>query len=63
MLAATVLIGGLGLWLLIMVVAVAMLQVKLRAEERLLEAAFPVEYAEFRRRVPQLVPLVRLPRR
>jgi len=62
MLAGTVLIGGLGLWLLVMAVGVLIAEFKLRAEERLLSSAFPEQYAEFRRRVPQLIPLARLPR-
>jgi protein-S-isoprenylcysteine O-methyltransferase Ste14 len=57
-----VLIGGLGLWLLVMAVGVLIAELKLRAEERLLSSAFPEQYAEFRRRVPQLIPLARLPR-
>lgn len=60
MLAGTVMIGGLGLWLVIMVIGVVIAEVKLHAEERLLSEQFPEEYAEFRRRVPQLVPFLRL---
>lgn len=62
MLAGTVMIGGLGLWLLVMALGVFIVEIKLRGEERLLVEAFPEQYAEFRRRVPQLVPLARLPR-
>jgi protein-S-isoprenylcysteine O-methyltransferase Ste14 len=62
MLAGTMLIGGFGLWLLVMVIGVLIVEIKLRAEERLLSTEFPDEYAEFRRRVPRLMPLARLPR-
>ncbi len=39
------------------------IQVKLRIEERLMLAEFPDDYPDYRRRVPQLVPGLRLPHR
>jgi protein-S-isoprenylcysteine O-methyltransferase Ste14 len=62
MLAGTTMIAGIGLWLLVMVIGVLFVEIKLRAEEQLLSSEFPEQYAEFRRRVPRLLPLVRLGR-
>jgi protein-S-isoprenylcysteine O-methyltransferase Ste14 len=62
MLAGTTMIRGLGLWLFAMLIGVLFAEIKLRAEEQLLSGEFPEEYAEFRRRVPRLLPLVRLGR-
>jgi len=56
MLIGTALLGGLGEWLVLVVVAPILLEVKIRQEERLLDATFAGEYAEYRARVPQLVP-------
>jgi protein-S-isoprenylcysteine O-methyltransferase Ste14 len=63
MLLGTVLVGGLGVWLVVLVLGAAIAVLKARAEERILVAEFPEEYAEFRRRVPALVPLPRRSRR
>lgn len=44
-------------WLLaVFLVAVVALRIKIRAEERILCDAFPVDYDRYRRRVPRLVP-------
>jgi protein-S-isoprenylcysteine O-methyltransferase Ste14 len=63
MLLGTVLVAGLGRSILILPVAVALLDIKLRQEESLLLATFPDDYPRYRRRVPQLVPGLRLLRR
>jgi protein-S-isoprenylcysteine O-methyltransferase Ste14 len=57
MVAATALAAGLGRWIAVTLFALALLLVKIRAEERLLESALGDEYRDYRRRVPMLVPL------
>lgn len=59
MLAATALATGLGRWIAVTLFALALLLVKIRAEEQLLESAFGDEYRDYRRRVPMLVPIPR----
>ena len=59
MLAATALTAGLGRWLPVTLLALVLLLVKIRAEERLLESALGEEYRDYRRRVPALVPIPR----
>lgn len=56
MLVATVILNGLGFWLVVLVVGVLFADAKIRAEERLLSEEFGQRYAEFRHRVPRLVP-------
>lgn len=63
MLAATALTAGLGRWIPVTLLAIVLLLVKIRAEERLLESNFGAEYRDYRRRVPALVPIPRRARR
>lgn len=56
MVVGTTLVNGFGHWLVVLVVAVVLLELKIRAEETLLSEEFGEQYAEFRRRVPRLVP-------
>jgi protein-S-isoprenylcysteine O-methyltransferase Ste14 len=42
-------------------VSVIVFEVKIHQEERLMTATFPGEYAAYRRRVPQIVPVLKLP--
>lgn len=60
MLLGTALAVGLGVWTMLFVLGLIVAEVKIHAEERLLGDAFPVAYAEYRRKVPQLVPGLRL---
>jgi protein-S-isoprenylcysteine O-methyltransferase Ste14 len=60
MLIGTVLLVGIGREVLILPVGVVLLEVKIHMEERLLLAAFPDDCPRYRRRVPQLVPGLRL---
>jgi protein-S-isoprenylcysteine O-methyltransferase Ste14 len=63
MVLGTVLATGLGLVsVYAFVLVVIFLELKIRAEERLLSDVFPGAYDEYRRRVPQLVPGLRLAR-
>ena len=59
MVLGTALIAGVGRWSVVFVVALVVVELKLRAEERLLAEAFPADYERYRRRVPQLVPGLR----
>lgn len=59
MLIGTALAQGLGRWAAILVVVTVMLEVKMRAEERLLVEEFPARYERYRREVPQLIPGLR----
>jgi protein-S-isoprenylcysteine O-methyltransferase Ste14 len=60
MLIGTVLVAGLGRSLVILPVGLALFEVKIRLEERLMAASFPDDYPRHRRRVPQLLPGLRL---
>jgi protein-S-isoprenylcysteine O-methyltransferase Ste14 len=60
MLGGTALIAGLGVWVVLVVAAACLFQVKLRAEERLLAATFGPAYGEYASRVPRLIPGTRL---
>ena len=59
MLLGTVLVAGLGRSLVILPVGLALFEIKIRLEERLLVASFPDDYPRYRGRVPQLVPGLR----
>lgn len=59
MLLGSLLLAGVGESLVLLPVAVALFELKIHEEERLMSAAFPEEYAGYRRRVPQLVPGLR----
>jgi protein-S-isoprenylcysteine O-methyltransferase Ste14 len=60
MLAGSVLVTGGGRWIPGFPVFFVLLEIKLHIEERLMLAEFPDEYPRYRRRVPQLVPGLRL---
>jgi protein-S-isoprenylcysteine O-methyltransferase Ste14 len=62
MLGSTLLVG-IGPWVLLFPIGLAILEIKVHVEERLMLAAFPDDYPRYRRRVPQLVPGARLLRR
>jgi protein-S-isoprenylcysteine O-methyltransferase Ste14 len=51
--------AGLGRWIPVVVFALVLLLIKIRAEERLLESALGDEYRDYRRRVRALVPVPR----
>jgi protein-S-isoprenylcysteine O-methyltransferase Ste14 len=59
MLVATALTAGLGRWIPVTLLALVLLLIKIRAEERLLESALGDRYRDYRRRVPMLVPIPR----
>jgi protein-S-isoprenylcysteine O-methyltransferase Ste14 len=56
------LLGG-GRWILGFPVFLVLFEFKIRVEERFMQAEFPDDYPRYRRRVPQLVPGLRLPAR
>jgi protein-S-isoprenylcysteine O-methyltransferase Ste14 len=61
MLLGTALLSGLGIWAAYVLVGVVIIEVKIAAEERLMRETFGEGYAEYKRRVPQLIPGVRWP--
>ena len=61
MIASTTFLAGGHELLAIFAVGAVLFEVKIHQEERLMLAAFPAEYAAYRRRVPQIVPGLRLP--
>lgn len=63
MLAGTAAIDGLGRWLAYFLLGVVLAGLKIRAEERLLARTLGGAYAQYRHRVPQLVPGLRPIRR
>jgi protein-S-isoprenylcysteine O-methyltransferase Ste14 len=62
MLLGTTLLAGIGQWIVLVVAGVIVAEVKIWMEEELLMAAFPDEYPRYRRRVPQIIPGLRLHR-
>jgi protein-S-isoprenylcysteine O-methyltransferase Ste14 len=56
MLTGTMLISGVGVWLLYVLVGGVVLKTKVSSEERLLQEAFGERYREYQQRVPQLMP-------
>ena len=58
MLGSALLVGG--RWIVPFPVFLVLFQIKIRVEERLMLAEFPDDYPRYRRRVPQLVPGLRL---
>jgi protein-S-isoprenylcysteine O-methyltransferase Ste14 len=56
MLLGTVLLAGLGQWIVIVLAGLVGIELKIRSEERLLLATFPDAYRAYRERVPQLIP-------
>jgi protein-S-isoprenylcysteine O-methyltransferase Ste14 len=63
MLIGTVLLNGLGVSLVILAIGLTVLATRIPVEERLMSETFPDEYACYRKRVPLLVPGLRLLRR
>jgi len=60
MMLGTGLLAGSGRWILYFPVYLVLVEFKIRTEERLMLAEFPDDYPRYRRRVPQLVPGLRL---
>jgi protein-S-isoprenylcysteine O-methyltransferase Ste14 len=60
MLLASAIALDFGAWLYVVVLVLVFFQLRIRDEERLLREAFPNAYDEYRRRVPQLIPGLRL---
>jgi len=60
MLLGTLLVAGGGLWIVPFPIALILTEFKIRIEERFMTAEFPTEYPRYRKRVPQLVPGLRL---
>jgi protein-S-isoprenylcysteine O-methyltransferase Ste14 len=62
MLLGTALLVGFGHWLLILPVGLLFIELRIHMEEKLMLETFPEAYPPYRRRVPQLVPGLRLHR-
>lgn len=60
MLLGTMLVAGAGPWIVPFPIALILIEFKIRIEERFMTAEFPQEYPRYRRRVPQLVPGLRV---
>jgi len=60
MVLGTTLVAGGGQWIAPFPVALILIEFKIRIEERFMTAEFPQEYPRYRRRVPQLVPGLRV---
>jgi protein-S-isoprenylcysteine O-methyltransferase Ste14 len=60
MLLGTMLVAGAGRFIVPFPVALILILFKIRIEERFMTAEFPEQYPRYRRRVPQLVPGLRL---
>jgi protein-S-isoprenylcysteine O-methyltransferase Ste14 len=60
MFLGSLLLAGAGRWIVAFPVYLALLEFKIRVEERLMLAEFPGDYPRYRQRVPQLVPGLRL---
>jgi protein-S-isoprenylcysteine O-methyltransferase Ste14 len=63
MLLGSVLMAGVGRWVVVFPVLVVLFEIKLHIEERLMTTTFPDDYPRYRQQVPQLVPALRLVRR
>ena len=63
MVLGTSLLVGVGHWAPLFPVSLVVLEVKIYLEERLMLATFPDDYPQYRRRVPQLIPGLRVPGR
>ena len=59
MLLGTAVALGFGVWLYVFVLVFVFFGLRIRTEERLMHAAFPGAYEEYRRRVPGLIPGLR----
>jgi protein-S-isoprenylcysteine O-methyltransferase Ste14 len=62
MLLGSLLLAGVGRWILLVPIALVVFEVKLHVEEELMLATFPDEYPRYRQRVPQLIPGLRVHR-
>ena len=60
MLLGTMLVAGGGVWIISFPVAVVLIEYKIRIEEHLMTQEFPEDYPTYRKRVPQLIPGLRL---
>ena len=60
MLLGTMLLAGVHEFIVLVPAALALFEVKIRQEGRLMLEAFPNEYPDYRRQVPQIVPGLRL---
>ena len=60
MLLGSLLVAGGGRWIVLFGVVLVLLEIKIRTEERLMLAEFPGDYPRYRRRVPRLVPGLRM---
>ncbi|MDR3575495.1 MAG: isoprenylcysteine carboxylmethyltransferase family protein [Anaerolineaceae bacterium] len=60
MLLGSMLMNGFSPWILFFLIGLFVVLSKVHSEERLLEESFAGQYQEYRRRVPQLVPGLRL---
>jgi protein-S-isoprenylcysteine O-methyltransferase Ste14 len=60
MMLGSLLLAGAGPWIVPFPVALILIEFKIRIEERFMTAEFPEEYPRYRKRVPQLVPGLRL---
>ncbi len=60
MMLGSMLVAGAGPWIVPFPVALILIEFKIRIEERFMTAEFPEEYPRYRKRVPQLVPGLRL---
>ena len=63
MLVGSALLNGLGGWVVLILVGVALCATRVPIEERLMSKTFPGEYERYRKRVPQLIPGLYLLRR
>jgi protein-S-isoprenylcysteine O-methyltransferase Ste14 len=63
MLAGTAAINGLGRWVAFFALGVLLVGLKIRTEERLLDRTLGGAYAQYRQRVPLIVPGLRPVRR
>jgi protein-S-isoprenylcysteine O-methyltransferase Ste14 len=60
MLLGSLLVAGGGPWIVPFPIALILIEFKIRVEERFMAAEFPKEYPRYRKRVPRLVPGLRL---
>ena len=60
MVLGTMLVAGAGPWIVPFPVALILIEFKIRIEERFMTAEFPEEYPRYRKRVPRVVPGLRL---
>ena len=60
MMLGSMLLAGIGPWIVPFPIALILIEFKIRIEERFMTAEFPEDYPRYRKRVPQLVPGLRL---